>query len=124
MEEYITIETAQLLKKKGFHVKIYDYYCGDFPMSSINKSDHNNCKWGETEKVSYCSRPTQSVVQKWLRDEHNIHVSPKELWSRDKTYVFGFACTVNGSFIKTFDNHEDAFEDGLVISLNMLSDVS
>lgn len=53
-EQRITLETAKFAKEKGFDI---DYcQCGGFP----------DC-------ICTDKSPTQSLLQKWLREEHNIH---------------------------------------------------
>ena len=70
-EQLISFETAKLAKEKDYGGKglttSYGYY-RDGILCSIptnNKSDF--C--GEDEY----SAPTQSLLQKWLREKHNLH---------------------------------------------------
>jgi hypothetical protein len=82
----ITFETAKLAKEKGFLHSSTTYYSPEF---------------GDVEKIKYCqtgsplywklgtgkndnryssnlipeiAAPTQSLLQKWLREIHNIHI--------------------------------------------------
>lgn len=91
-EELITLETAKLAKEKGFNEYCYgmesfyliledlweqDHHNGDeFLMyekgkliSSTNRPSHHGVKYQELGR-----RPTQSLLQKWLREKHNIHL--------------------------------------------------
>jgi len=58
-EEFINFETAKLAKEKGFEFKVTWNYILGFK---------NNI-----ERDKYL--PTQSLLQKWLREVHNIYVS-------------------------------------------------
>lgn len=53
-EDYVSFETAKLLKEKGF----------DEP-----------CMYYSTEEAVYIRKPTQALAIKWLRIKHNIHIS-------------------------------------------------
>ena len=68
IEDYVSFETAKLLKEKGF-----DEYCPE----SYFKMDKTLKKSGfsEWEKVNEVKAPTQSLAMKWLREVHNIDIS-------------------------------------------------
>ena len=57
-EELVTLETAKLLKEKGFQQRKY----------FINVSTLHHC-------YKYLSVPPQSIAQKWLRENHSIHIA-------------------------------------------------
>lgn len=89
-EELVTLETAELLKEKGFNERKY----------LIDVSTLNHC-------YKYLSVPPQSVAQKWLRETKNIHIC-----------VYNCACgygyeisKVNGTHITSSvyeEPHDDA----------------
>lgn len=64
-EDYVSFETAKLLKEKGF-----DEYCPE----SYFKMDKTLKKSGfsEWEKVNEIKVPTQSLAMKWLREVHKL----------------------------------------------------
>ena len=64
-EDYVSFETAKLLKEKGF-----DEYCPE----SYFKMDKKLKKSGfsEWEKVNEIKAPTQSLAMKWLREVHKL----------------------------------------------------
>lgn len=67
-EELVTLETAKLLRKKGFNE-----YCKDvIDENNIIKETLYRTN-DELPKQCY-SRPTQSIAQKWLRETHNLHI--------------------------------------------------
>lgn len=79
-EQLITFETAKLAKEKGFNWETFYYrqksaVIGDetiLPLVKVNESND----WNNAFKhaVPYYSIPTQSLLQKWLRDIHSIHI--------------------------------------------------
>lgn len=66
-EDYVSFETAKLLEEKGF-----DEYCP----KSYFKMDKTLTESGysEWERVNEIKAPTQSLVMKWLREVHNLHI--------------------------------------------------
>lgn len=120
----VTFETAKLAKEKEFPQsrktkgKFRDD--GSIENLGIGGSMIDTCKeWYE--------RPTQSLLAKWLREEHNIYVSPRESYAFDGT--LDFVCTVNGVFvnhnfkdkpINRFENFEEAYEIGLQEALKLI----
>lgn len=62
-EQLISSETAKLAKDKGFNLK-EPCTCGGFP----------NCICDAVRIDNYIYKPTQSLLQKWLREIYNIHI--------------------------------------------------
>lgn len=74
-ENYVSFETAKLLKEKGFDAKC-DYLYVD---GELVRARGWACNWnqGETLFTDYkneCSAPTLQMAMKWLREEHNIFI--------------------------------------------------
>lgn len=73
-EELISFETAKLAKEKGF-----DEVCSYLYENSkeIVYTTHKNS--GLNKHFDWYSAPTQSLLQKWLREVHNIlvYVDPR-----------------------------------------------
>lgn len=68
-EDYVSYETAKLLKEKGF-AEICRYAYGgneDNEFEYWNSNDTN-------EPESIISKPTISITAKWLRKTHNIFI--------------------------------------------------
>lgn len=71
-EDYVSLETARLLKEKGFDVNCIAKY----------RPDNNIGYWS----VEGLNAPTIQMAMKWLRKEHKLEIYPfhyKE-YSRDK----------------------------------------
>jgi hypothetical protein len=83
MEEHlISYEVAKLAKKKGFDIKTKYHYGRVFPQSGFNNL-HDESYLGITDFSSYA--PTQSLLQKWLRDTHQMHIEIQ--WYDDNSYA-------------------------------------
>lgn len=67
-EELISFDTAKLAKEKGFK-KIFCHY-------GYKKSGK------VTVMPSYYDAPTQSLLQKWLREVHEIEVNPAQNFTK------------------------------------------
>ena len=78
-EDYVSFETAKLLKEKGFDsaCKVwYSEYTSQFggeKYTSIEFDNHN--KFNENYKF-ICYAPTLQMVMKWLREVHNQIIVP------------------------------------------------
>ena len=68
-EDYISFETAKLLKEKGFDEYCYGYYYTSKYMTHGDIKQRNS----ELFPDSY-SAPTLQMAMKWLREVHNIHI--------------------------------------------------
>lgn len=101
-ENLISFETANLAKEKNCNLNIGRVYCG-------------NEEWDEVY-------PTQSLLQKWLREEHNIKVeSLFNTLSND--YYINIVYNENNilrRFIGTYKTYEQALEVGLYEALKLI----
>ena len=83
-EDYVSFETAKLLKEKGFDAEC-DYLYAD---GELLRAQGFTCNWnnGETLFADYkneCSAPTLQMAMKWLREVHNIHIEVNLSFSED-----------------------------------------
>ena len=102
-EQLVLYETAKLAKEKGFDWKVSLHY-----ESNGNRFiDKVECNFNNVELI--CSAPTQSLLQKWLREVHNIHIEvlpryqPKKLNTEEVLYSWAISCK---PFDK-YDGHND-----------------
>lgn len=121
-EQLITFETAKLAKEKGLTLNHFSY-C---PRLYYNK-------WGMPvlseglipEKADFCI--TQSLLQKWLREVHNIivFIEPKSYGSNICKFLYNIA-TLNNIWVlekfsmKEYNSYEEALEIGLQEALNLI----
>jgi hypothetical protein len=79
-ETLITFETAKLAKEKGFDIpceNFYVEYLDDDVVDLFNYEEQRGSGFAElyrNNKESKFSAPTQSLLQKWLREIHGIIV--------------------------------------------------
>ena len=75
-EDYVSFETAKLLKEKGFDSEC-DYL---YVNGNIVRAQGGKCNWNRGETIftdhkNECSAPTLQMVMKWLREAHKIVIS-------------------------------------------------
>ena len=72
-EDYVSFETAKLLKEKGFKEETHgNYYLGGKFDGEFEESSKVN--WNKFFKTPIAA-PTQQMAMRWLREVHNIHIS-------------------------------------------------
>ena len=81
-EDYVSFETAKLLKEKGFDEITFTWYTGKgkFCVGKNNFDDYHMNRFSNMATArdkNKCSAPTLQMAMKWLRKVHNIHVVPK-----------------------------------------------
>lgn len=114
-EQLISIETAKLIphpKNDAFWNHCEWYY--------VDTTTKNGYWMGDrgTPDIDYPA-PTQSLLQKWLRDKHNIKV----LITWGYAWEWNVKTREQTTFIKdgTYNTYEEALEDGLKQALNLNS---
>lgn len=120
METLITFKTAKLAKDKEFG---YDF-TGTHYVPGFYSEDGENFEEFEMQqenayRLDYYIRPSQSVLQKWLREEHNIDILINKTISGIYYYIIWKGSTKLKP-IGRFYKYEDCFEDGLFEALNLI----
>ena len=150
-EELISFETAKLAKEKGFNIPTISYYN---PKGRSEESEGymterlESSNWNDGQgsypthaKDVECSAPTQSLLQKWLREVHNcfINVLPHRdgdsknkqwkskkdvFWTVEVDYYgknFEIELTDDSDFTQHFNkSYEEALEIGLYQALKLI----
>jgi hypothetical protein len=124
-DEIISFKTAKLAKEKGFefignYYHINDGYKLGYALCYSNSDSKENC---------LVPAPTQSLLQRWLREKHNIdvllesgyHYVIYETYNYEKEeYNSGIGHNdlniANGQFI----SYEEALEEGLYEALKLI----
>ena len=139
-ENLITFETAKLAKEKGFNIPTISYYNpkGRSEESEGYMTERLECSNWNDGQGSYptlakdveCSAPTQSLLQKWLREVHNIHIEPQLSRNSQEEYKdwwFYLYPNLSGGRIKFFPSeigeglsYEKALEIGLQEALKLI----
>jgi hypothetical protein len=136
-ESFITFKLAILAKKKGFNEYCRKEYVetlehtiemgrgGDcnFPYQAPRLLNSGNFdEWD----IVHCKAPTQSVMQRWLRETHGLHISIT-LNQFGYGYMYSIIDIKQANCIKyltggvnnEFKTYELALEDGLLESLKL-----
>jgi hypothetical protein len=133
-EQLITFDTAKLAKEKGFDLEFCNVgWHGDF--GDLKGDSYPFLGTYSFYKSIYCNnkdehqiqRPTQSLLQKWLREVHNIHLLLEPYYDEQKVLVYGFDLITERTEEETivekgFKTYEDALEVGLQESLKLVKD--
>lgn len=126
-----TYEVAKLAKEKGFDEECRDFYCNDKRQKRITRTSCNR----QVTSFDYCSNstledydspkeyfhiaaPTQSLLQRWLREEKGVIIELKYSDSTEDWRPFWSWCIYNnlGFTLEIGDNsatYELALEDAL-----------
>jgi len=80
-EQLINFKTAKLAKEKGFDNTQYGDWLGQFFWYSKDEvsfyysslEENEDVEWMDKSK-DFIPRPSQSLLQKWLREKYNIHI--------------------------------------------------
>lgn len=122
-EEIISFETAKLAKKKGFDkVWCNNMYCIGFNSLEEDK-EIIECDWRNNVGGQFhlALAPTQSLLQRWLRKKHEIHIYPECM---DSNLKYNYICNIleGGVLAKTdeYDTYEQALEVGLLEGLKLI----
>ena len=127
-EELITFETAKLANEKGFDWRVNALYTNEY-----SKNDEYELITTLTvTKSNQIHAPTQSLLQRWLREVHSIHVNVDTGWADGG---FLYECTIwnraieiqcklsLNSILGTYElTYEEALEAGLLEALKLIED--
>ncbi len=124
----ITISTAKLAKEKGFNEvvdEIYDTYNSPPTLDYHIIYNANELKHSDDNKNHFVSAPTQSLLQRWLREEHNIEVNVIHIGGgschEDTGEVYKlYKCSIFPNYKQTKLSYEEALEQGLKEALKLL----
>lgn len=122
-DEFVTLETARLLKEKGFNE-----YCEELIREDGGWITHTSFRKNSDLPELCYSRPTQSVAQRWLREARNIHIC---IYNCACGYGYEISKADNGTHIASstykgtndggeWDAYEEALEAGLQESLKLI----
>lgn len=132
-DQLVSFETAKLAKEKEFDIPVYYLYTETRRLEAVTTDVGYNTDLVNMDKITpinanvirysiLYSAPTQSLLQKWLREVKlmNVIVSPHGLYEYDVdiyTNKIGEVITFN----KSSQVYEEIFEFGLQIALKLLS---
>lgn len=127
-EEFVTLETAKLLKEKGFKEDVFTFYEVDCVEGDMILAETYDESENFNEKNDCLSAPTQSLAQKWLRETKNIHIC---VYNCACGYGYEISKADNGTHITSsvyegpndggkWDIYEEALEAGIWEALKLI----
>lgn len=147
-EELVTLETAKLLKKKGFNERTLFAYKnnGDLyqdpnrielsynslPVPELCENFHTCANFIPCNKcqiaIHLISAPNQSFAQKWLRETKNLHIT---IYNSACGYGYEISKADNGTHIASstykgtndggeWDTYEEALDNGIQEALKLI----
>lgn len=120
-EQLISFETAKLAKEKWFNIPGVSIYSGGLLFKNVSVLPEN---WNKSVDET-CSAPTQSILQKWLRDNMNIDVL---VFHKNRIKGTTWTSEVHFNDHLRYTNHdyendytyEEALEQGLQEALKLI----
>ena len=116
-EKLISFETAKLAKEKGFHISsrgegmgIRVFINGELVNTIFSSKDHIHA-------------PTQSLLQKWLREVHEISVKIDDYYTNSRVRFDYNVCELGSQEdnpVGIFETYEEALETGLQEALKLI----
>lgn len=120
-EELVTLETAKLLKEKGFNE-----YCKN--VIDVDSILRETLYITNDNLPKQCfSLPTQSIAQKWLREIKKLHIT---IYNSASGYTYDISKADMGTVLYCFpegpndagnwDTYEEALEAGIQKALKLI----
>ena len=116
-EKLISFETAKLAKEKGFHISSRGegmgkrvFINGELVNTIFSSKDHIHA-------------PTQSLLQKWLREVHNVSIKIDDYYTYSRVRFDYNICELGSQEdnpVGVFETYEEALEIGLYQALLLL----
>ena len=130
-EDYVSFETAKLLKEKGFEgysiLTIYDENAANAYIKELKEKHLPYCSDDPKLKEFYYTRPTLQMACKWLVREHRLYVNVAPsvegyYWTEKwHSYVEDLNKRYpSGRFISTLNSPEEACEVAIKYCLENL----
>lgn len=123
-EDYVSFETAKLLKEKGFDECCYVKY--KYVKEFDDYFQTTEYVYDGFEKYYYPC-PTLQIVTKWLREVHSLYLDITTSFSQDGIcYTFSCSNTMDliqgtkGSSYHEYQTYEEACEAGIRYTLENL----
>jgi hypothetical protein len=132
-EDYVSFETSQLLKEKGFDGECMSMYVTPKPHSGMGNP--NEAKIAPHGRDSHyydgylyqCEAPTLQMVRRWLREKHHLHIEVritnhsmsnmvnvvKYYWVMCNTETGRWCDESTVYTVRVFDKSEEAEEDAI-----------
>lgn len=121
-EDYVSFETAKLLKEKGFDESCYQKY-DDEGYLSFNHVGYINSD--KPRDDFYALAPTLQMAMKWLREVYNINIDIVSIWNQKRFEYQVFVVTPENAkhcYVddKLYLGYEEACEEAIKYCLKNL----
>ena len=124
-EQLISFETAKFAKEKGLPQD--DFYFEDYKTRVPFYGLDNELNKGDEGRFGQCKVISQSLLQKWLREKHDIHFEIKPVFEVNEIRPYNIVIFKHLSgknfeyrIIGAEDTYEEALEIGLYQALLLL----
>jgi len=115
----IKLATAKIAKEKEFNLKVTSYASLDEKYDGeVTYYDAYGYPYNWNIPTHTVSLPTQSELQRWLREEHDIHIEISRQYERG-FYLYEYHIAV-GNSVFGFSTYEEALEEGLIKALELI----
>ena len=112
-DELVSFKVAKLAKEKGFNYA-YEFYDKDGKLEEFGMVSG----WCNSTDENYPA-PTQSLLQKWLRDKFKIYITIGVNYNT-KGNIESFNYSIEGSILNkgVFESYEESLENAFYEALN------
>lgn len=122
-DQLISFEVAKLAKEKGFNIHC-EFRFNRYKNNKLEPSPGLKVKTDTTQIYA----PTQSLLQKWLRESHNIHINCIYSTMQSIINKYGTGMYFWGIHeapqldqkVECFNNYEEALEVALFEALKLI----
>lgn len=117
-DEKVSFNTAKLAKEKGFDITTTYYF--DFIGDTCSGTTKTN--WNKSKEDLY-SKPTQALLQRWLREIHKIDIFITKVKNSYAPSVYSKNISKHAIGVTLFGKdktYEEALELGLFEALNLI----
>ena len=124
-EELVTLETAKLLKEKGFVWKCEHLIDRNKVITKYNLPQNMSCCTEiDDEPVEFLC-PTLYIAQKWLRETKNLHIEItyiyRDYWLYDILTIPNHGSTgLSGRPLVHYKSYEEVLEAGIQEALKLI----
>ena len=127
-EDYVSFETAKLLKEKGFDEATIGYYytISEIP-ERIKFFDSPISIYHSDGLIGCIQAPTLQMAMKWLREKKDVQIEitivGTDTWETPTKWKFGFRCQTKHVIDKRnadFSSYEQACEEAIKYCLENL----
>lgn len=127
-EPKVSFEIAKLAKEKGFEQNEYDACYTDNGQYYVSGNLLSERITGKPRPDIQYSAPTQSLLQKWIREKHDMHITIQTGVGSEVWWSFQIIKISTNNLLYnhdgSYDSYEKSLEKGLEETLKLLYDTN